>query len=63
MLSCSALGWSFALFQKPHCGAFVRISWPHHGALVTILNAKEAGMSGLGIAVIRVLSGLTYKRG
>ena len=31
LLSCST-NQSFALFQKPHGGAFVRVGWPHCGA-------------------------------
>ena len=34
-------GWSFALFQKPHHGAFVRLSWSHHRAFATILKSKD----------------------
>ena len=40
LLSCS-VGWSFGLFQKPHRGAFVRVSWPHRGAFATILKSKD----------------------
>ena len=27
--------------EKPHHGAFVRISWPHRGAFATILKSKD----------------------
>ena len=40
--------WPFALFQKPHCGAFVCLSWPHCGAFATILKTKHKCLGGGG---------------
>ena len=38
LLFSRSTGWLFTLFQKPHSGPFVCVSWPYRGAFSTIVK-------------------------